>query len=178
MVKKRCITGGKILRYLCEPLSVDRKTKERLLAKFARAVRSYITVEASFVDSIEDAAGEFRTKGYTPYPGTELDHVALQHGLKEPEKLEGWANFNYRRLAQDAPWVPPETRKLVEGLDFPLMFLGKGHFVVPYKKTNPLVVALGKLYHPIARYRIKHLDVRFPIETKTVKALGFFGRQD
>lgn len=115
---------------------------------------------------------------YTPYPGTELYHVALQYGLKEPERLEDWASFNYRRLALDAPWVPPETRKLIEGLDFPLMFLGKGHFVIPYKKTNPMVVALGRLYHPIAMYRIKHLDVRFPIETKVVKALGLFGRQD
>jgi radical SAM superfamily enzyme YgiQ (UPF0313 family) len=115
---------------------------------------------------------------YTPYPGTELYHVALQHGLKEPERLEDWALFNFRRVAEDAPWIPPETKKLVEGLDFPLMFLGKGHFVVPYKKTNPIVVALGRLYHPIAMYRIKHLNVRFPIEMKMVKALGLFARQD
>jgi len=115
---------------------------------------------------------------YTPYPGTELYHVALQHGLKEPQRLEDWARFNFRRVADDSPWIPPETKKLVEGLDFPLMFMGKGHFVVPYKKTNPMVVALGRLYHPIAMYRIKHLDVRFPIETKVVKALGLFGRQD
>jgi hypothetical protein len=40
------------------------------------------------------------------------------------------------------------------------------------------VVALGRLYHPIAMYRIKHLNVRFPIEMKMVKALGLFARQD
>jgi radical SAM superfamily enzyme YgiQ (UPF0313 family) len=115
---------------------------------------------------------------YTPYPGTELYHLALQAGLKEPQRLEDWATFNYRHLSQNAPWVPEDTKKLVEGLDFPLMFLGKGHFVVPYKKTNPLVVRLGKLYYPIARYRIKHMDVRFPVETKIVQALGLFARQD
>jgi hypothetical protein len=69
-------------------------------------------------------------------------------------------------------------RKLITGLDFPLMFLGKGHFVTPYKKTNPLVVALARLYYPVARYRIKHLNARIPIETKLVKAFGLFGRQD
>ncbi|MER3446061.1 MAG: hypothetical protein C4291_04140 [Candidatus Dadabacteria bacterium] len=115
---------------------------------------------------------------YTPYPGTELYHIALQHGLKEPQRLEEWARFNFRRVADEAPWIPPETKRLVEGLDFPLMFLGKGHFVVPYKKTNPLVVALGRLYHPVARYRIKYMDMRFPIETKVIKALGLFARQD
>ena len=45
--------------------------------------------------------------------------------------------------------------------------------MTPYKKTNPLVVGLSRLYYPLAQYRIKHLDVRFPIETKLVKALGF-----
>ncbi len=115
---------------------------------------------------------------YTPYPGTELYHIALQHGLKEPKRLEDWARFNFRRVADDAPWIPPETKRIVEGLDFPLMFLGKGHFVVPYKKTNPIVTSLAKLYYPLARYRVDHLDVRFPIETKLVKALGLFARQD
>jgi radical SAM superfamily enzyme YgiQ (UPF0313 family) len=135
-----------------------------------------IRLSEQLVDENPIACKSFNV--YTPYPGTELYHVALQYGLKEPQKLEDWASFNYRRLAQDAPWVPPDTRKLVEGLDFPLMFLGKGHFVIPYKKTNPIVVGLGRLYYPIARYRIKHLKVGFPIETKVVKALGLFGRQD
>ena len=68
--------------------------------------------------------------------------------------------------------------KLMKGLDFPLMSLRKGHFVTPYKKTNPIVVGLSKLYYPIARYRVSHLEGRFPIETKLVKTLGLFGRQD
>jgi hypothetical protein len=75
-------------------------------------------------------------------------------------------------------WIQPEMRKLIMGLDFPLMFLGKGHFVTPYKKTNPLVVALSRLYYPIARYRVTNLDARFPIETEFIKAMGLFGRQD
>ena len=114
---------------------------------------------------------------YTPYPGTELYEVAVQHGLRRCRRLEEWAPLNYRYVPDDAPWMLTETRKLVEGLDFPLMFLGKGHFVKPYKKTNPLVVALARLYYPLARYRVKHMDVRFPIETRIVKFLGLFGRQ-
>jgi anaerobic magnesium-protoporphyrin IX monomethyl ester cyclase len=115
---------------------------------------------------------------YTPYPGTELYRQCVELGLKEPQRLEDWAHFNYRNVPKDSTWLAPEMAKLVQGLDFPLMFLGKGHFVTPYKKTNPLVVGLSRLYYPLAQYRIKHLDVRFPIETKLVKALGLFGRQD
>jgi len=115
---------------------------------------------------------------YTPYPGTELYELALEMGLEEPRRLEDWAAFNYRKVADHTPWIPAETRRLVTGLDFPLMFIGKGHFVTPYKKTNPLVVGLAKLYHPIAKYRVRNLDTRFPIETHLVKALGLFARQD
>ena len=115
---------------------------------------------------------------YTPYPGTELYQKCVELGLREPERLEDWAHFNYRNVPRDSTWLTREMKNLVQGLDFPLMFLGKGHFVTPYKKTNPLVVGLSRLYYPLAHYRIKHLDVRFPIESKLVKALGLFGRQD
>ena len=115
---------------------------------------------------------------YTPYPGTELYDYCVQLGLIPPQRLEDWATFNFRTVHRNAPWVLPETRRLVEGLDFPLMFLGKGHFVTPYKKTNPLAVALARMYYPLARHRVTNLDVRFPIETKLAKGLGIFGRQD
>ena len=115
---------------------------------------------------------------YTPYPGTELYDHAVQLGLKEPQRLEDWHRFNFRNIPGGAEWISPKLKRLIEGLDFPLMFLGKGHFVAPYKKTNSLVVALARLYYPIARHRVTHLDARFPIESKLVKALGLFGRQD
>jgi hypothetical protein len=34
------------------------------------------------------------------------------------------------------------------------------------------------MYYPLARHRVTSLDVRFPIETTLVRALGLFGRQD
>jgi len=115
---------------------------------------------------------------YTPYPGTELYELAVRLGLREPRRLEDWAHFNFRNIPDESGWISPEMKRLVRALDFPLMFLGKGHFVTPYKKTNPMVVAMARMYYPIARYRVEHLDSRFPVEAKIVKALGLFGRQD
>jgi radical SAM superfamily enzyme YgiQ (UPF0313 family) len=115
---------------------------------------------------------------YTPYPGTRLYDKCVQMGLNPPERLEDWAGFNYRNIPRESTWISAETKKMIGALDFPLMFLGKGHFVNPYKKTNPLVVGLSRLYYPVARYRVTHLYDRFPIETKLIKALGLFGRQD
>jgi anaerobic magnesium-protoporphyrin IX monomethyl ester cyclase len=114
---------------------------------------------------------------YTPYPGTELYHLALQQGLKEPDRLEDWARFNFRNIPKESAWIPPETKRLIENLDFPLMFLGT-NFVNPYRRTRPVVVALAKLYSPIARYRVRNMDGRFPIESTLVKRLGLFARQD
>jgi len=115
---------------------------------------------------------------YVPYPGTKLYELARNCGLQEPERLEEWARFNFRNIPKEYLWIEPKMRKLIEGLDFSLMLLGKKYFVTSYKKTNPLVAGLSKLYYPMARYRVKHLNAHFPIETKLVKALGLFGRQD
>ncbi len=112
---------------------------------------------------------------YTPYPGTALYRLAVEMGLKEPQRLEDWSHLTYRHVAKDAPWMVPGTKKLVSGLDFPLMFLGTNF---QFKKTHPIVKALGTLYLPVARYRVRNMDARFPIETKVVRALGLFGRED
>lgn len=114
---------------------------------------------------------------YTPYPGTKLYETAVRCGLTQPGRLQDWAAFNFRNVHREAPWISPKMKKLIEALDFPLMFLGKGDFITPYKKTNPIVVGLARLYYRVARYRVKHMDGRLPIETKVVKALGLFGRQ-
>ena len=115
---------------------------------------------------------------YTPYPGTALYTAAVELGLKPPARLPDWAQFNFRNVPRDCTWLDPEMKRLVEGLDFPLQFLAKNRFVTPYKKTNRLVVGLSRLYRPLAHYRARHLDVRFPVETRLVKALGLYGRQD
>lgn len=139
--------------------------------EFAQSVR----LAEQLVDENPKAAKSFNI--YTPYPGTELYGMALKYGLTEPQRLENWAHFNYRNIPRESTWVAPKMKKLIKALDFPLMFLGR-NFVNPYKKTNPIVVGLTKLYYPVARYRVKHLNAHFPIETKVVKALGLFGRQD
>lgn len=112
---------------------------------------------------------------YTPYPGTDLYRVAIEHGMKEPARLEDWAPLNYRHIPKNSPWIIPETKKLISGLDFPLLFLGTNF---RFKKMHPVVKVLAKLYNPIAQYRVEHLDARFPVETRAVKSLGLFGRED
>ncbi len=138
-----------------EELGQSIRLSERLLRENPRAAKSFNI--------------------YMPYPGTELYRFAVELGLEEPKRLEDWSPLNYRYVPRKAPWILPGTKKLLSGLDFPLMFMGTNF---TYKKTHPIVKGLARLYSPLARYRIEHLNARFPIETLVVKRLGLFGRQD
>lgn len=138
-----------------EELGQSIRLSERLLRENPRAAKSFNI--------------------YMPYPGTELYRFAVELGLKEPKRLEDWSPLNYRYVPKESPWIVPGTKKLLSALDFPLMFMGTNF---TYKKTHPIVRGLAKLYYPLARYRIEHLNAHFPIETKIVKGLGLFGRQD
>jgi len=139
-------------------------------------LKQSITLAERLVDENPYAVKTFNI--YTPYPGTELFKLVSEMGLNVPNKLEEWSRFNFRNIPKESVWISNEMSRLIEGLDFPLMFLGKGHFVNPYKKTNPFAVIFAKMYYHFARYRIKNLDVRFPLETKLAKGLGLFARQD
>ncbi|MBW2276813.1 MAG: B12-binding domain-containing radical SAM protein [Deltaproteobacteria bacterium] len=134
-----------------------------------------IRLATRLTDDTPRAAKTFNI--FTPYPGTELYEIAVEHGLERPQRIEDWATFNFRNVSDAAGWISPEMRKLIKGLDFLLMFLGT-NFVGSYKKTNPLVATLARLYHPVARYRVTNLDARFPIETRLLQSLGLFARQD
>ncbi|MEW6489966.1 MAG: radical SAM protein [Thermodesulfobacteriota bacterium] len=114
---------------------------------------------------------------YTPFPGTELFRTAVEHGLQVPTRTEEWAGFNYRNLAQGAPWLTPEMRRLVEVLDFACMFLGK-KYTRPYKETKSPAVLLGKLYAPLARWRAKHLCAAFPWEVRLARLFRLYAKQE
>ena len=47
---------------------------------------------------------------YSPYPGTNLYSLALEHGFKPPESLEGWAE--YSRQQQLTPWIQDKIEML------------------------------------------------------------------
>jgi radical SAM superfamily enzyme YgiQ (UPF0313 family) len=107
---------------------------------------------------------------YTPFPGTELFGLAEQLGLKAPERLEDWARYTYRFLPDESPWILPETKRLVALLDYALMTHDQDNSLGGVRKADPVSVWLTKVYKPLARYRVKTLDTRFPIEPKLIRA--------
>lgn len=115
---------------------------------------------------------------YTPYPGTELFDITVNHGLHVPERVEDWVSFNYRNLTQGSPWLSEKMRHIVEMLDFCVFFIRKGSFHQPYEKTSFLVSLLCNLYAPLARKRIKCFWGQFPVEIKLAKLFRLYAKQD
>ncbi|HTY45036.1 MAG TPA: radical SAM protein [Patescibacteria group bacterium] len=115
---------------------------------------------------------------YTPYPGTELFDIAVNSGLRFPERIEEWFPFHYRNLTQGAPWLSKKMRRLVEMMDFCLNLIGEQEFLRPYRQTSPLASFLCKTYAPLARQRIKHFWYQFPLEIKLAKFLRLYAKQE
>ena len=115
---------------------------------------------------------------YTPYPGTELFDLSIENGLKPPERLEDWISFNWRTTnRKNTPWITKDREKLLRMLHCSSLFLEKNYFLNPIWPTNPLIVMLAKLYHPIAKKRVEKLYYKFPIEIKLVEWLHLYPKQ-
>ena len=114
---------------------------------------------------------------YTPFPGTGLFDISIKNGLKVPKRLEDWVSFNYRTVNNNAPWLSKKTKKILRMLHCTVLLAERNSFVNPYKKTNPIVVLLAKIYHPIAKKRVENLYYKFPIEIKLAEWLGVYPKQ-
>jgi radical SAM superfamily enzyme YgiQ (UPF0313 family) len=116
-----------------------------------------------------DAARAFNI--YTPFPGTELYEKIVKMGFKEPERLEDWGRMSYRNIPRESPWILPETKKLVSILDYALMCSDRDNALGKVKKADPLSVWMAKAYGPLARYRVKSMDTRLPVESVLIKSI-------
>lgn len=56
---------------------------------------------------------------FSPYLGTPLYHIALEHGMRAPSSLDEWAQFTYEKT--NTPWM---TQKLQKKADRYVKFFG------------------------------------------------------
>jgi hypothetical protein len=112
---------------------------------------------------------------YTPLPGTALFDLAVQHGLKVPQRLEEWIPFNYRTI--NLPWVPADRRRLMEMLHCCTNFLERHSFFDPKIDIHPVFRLLARFYRPFARWRVERSFYRFPVEIRLFEWLGLYKRQ-
>jgi radical SAM superfamily enzyme YgiQ (UPF0313 family) len=114
---------------------------------------------------------------FTPFPGTELYDISVQHGFRVPRELEEWVALNPRTASKDAPWLSEERRKLIQMLHFATLLAQKNYFRSSFQTTNPLADLLARTYRPIARKRVENLFYKLPVEVKLAEWLRIYPRQ-
>ena len=99
---------------------------------------------------------------YTPFPKTEMYELAKEHGLKPPQTLKDWSDFNYSTWYKKYPsWLTKRKIKLIENSVFLSYFANKN---LAYKYPNPLMNFMYRAYFPIARFRYEKNFYGFMIE--------------
>jgi radical SAM superfamily enzyme YgiQ (UPF0313 family) len=112
---------------------------------------------------------------YTPLPGTELFDLAVEHGLKVPQRLEDWAYFNYRNV--NLPWLDNERRQMLEMLHFCTIFLEYNSFFNPLFEVHPFIQLLARIYRPVARWRVEKNKHQFLCDLRLAELLRLYPRQ-
>jgi radical SAM superfamily enzyme YgiQ (UPF0313 family) len=100
---------------------------------------------------------------FTPYPGTELFSIASEAGFTIPSRLEDWGDFTRDEwFLYNSSWLTNEQRKRYNSICFTSMFASKAGKT---KISSPLMKLLFNVYHPIAKFRLKHNFHSFQIES-------------
>ena len=90
---------------------------------------------------------------FTPYPGTPIYQVAIDHGLKPPQDLESWSDWGFHD-SNDArnPWLTPERRDQLENICY-ISSLASIVNNLSGSINNPLKRTLLKsISYPLSKY--------------------------
>ncbi len=105
---------------------------------------------------------------YSPYPGTSLYNLAVEHGFNAPESLEGWAE--YSRQQQLTPWIQDKIGML-NMIMYGSKFVDGRRMKHILKNTHvPPVVftALGAYF----RNKWTHHDFKETVVVKALRAIA------
>lgn len=103
---------------------------------------------------------------FTPYPGTELFNLSIKHGLKPPQTLEQWTEFDESDCAKNNPWIDARRKRLLDTLYFTGLFIDNKfheHYTGRNWK-NWAVRQISTIYQPVAKCRFKHRFTGIPVE--------------
>jgi radical SAM superfamily enzyme YgiQ (UPF0313 family) len=92
---------------------------------------------------------------YSPYPGTDLYNQLETKGVTFPQRLADWAVMD--RYNATRAFIPKDRAQLLEGLSFVSIFLDKESMAMVKWRS---VRVLMRLYLFIARWRLRHLNIR------------------
>ena len=110
---------------------------------------------------------DFFTNIFSPYPGSPIWPLAVRMGVREPASLEEWAAF-YPKI-QVLPWLQGKRHARIQRIrDYIRMGYSARQMVVPRRRG--LRGLAESALRRLARWRLRTLMIRFPVEVWALKA--------
>ncbi len=110
---------------------------------------------------------DFFTNIFSPYPGSPIWPLAVLKGVQEPASLEDWASF-YPKI-QVLPWLSGERHARIQRMR-EYMRMGYSPRQMVIQPKGGLLGLAERLLRRLARWRLKWLLLRFPIELWSLQA--------
>lgn len=174
---KKCKQYGVKIRYsflLGLPPNPDSKEP------YSKQIKNEWNALVKFIDETLAITKEnaFNPNVYTPYPGTAFDEICRKNGYKEPETLDGWANYTLDKGG--FTWLPKKYISLMSQVRFLYLPFLTGEVYKKFNKYGPA----GKfarfflpIMHAIIIFRWKTKFYSFPIEYYIFKNSKQFARK-
>ena len=96
---------------------------------------------------------------FTPYCGTEMEHLATGHGFTLPTDIVSWRSFGGHEVT--VPWIDKKRKKQLTAMIFLMNFIDNKWTV---KGNRAWLRIFTKFYQGFARYRFRNLNFSFMIE--------------
>lgn len=121
------------------------------------------TINLLFQLKKDNPKAQFETMTiYTSLPGTPMYDLALEHGLKPPQDLEGWIDWNFDEYDFDGkriPWFNAKERQKLGNISYMSVLANALPNVIDSINNIFLRRVLKIIYTPISayyRFRLKH----------------------
>lgn len=123
------------------------------------------TIDLIFKIKKDNPEAQFETMAiYTALPGTPMYDLALQHGLRPPQNLEGWIDWNFDEYdfpGKRIPWFNAKERKKLGNISY-MSILANALPNAIDSISNPFMRrALKIFYTPINAYYKFRLKYKF-----------------
>jgi len=105
---------------------------------------------------------------FIPFPGIPLTQLLENKGYKSPAALNEWQNYDFDNFRfSDVPYISDEIKKILKNNSLYLISFFVDEKLREYK-TSKIIRLLALIYRPIARFRIRHLFLKLPFESKII----------